>query len=196
MKNKRNEQLYQLAYQTKFVDPSTKLPPRDERSLSALLCIYHQLGNIVWNEVELFDVDLLSCGDASCIFSGHGVICSEYPLFWSDPGTCSYFGDMRPDLIYFSDDGQSMAIIENKIGAGYTHSGDEFGGQLGRYILYLKHSVMCNKTMILLTSKNFVMNKSPWYINELGTAIKVQKSADVVTTRIMFWEDILQAFVA
>jgi len=83
--NIEDEDIFVKATRIGFVDPITKLPPRDERSISALLCILYQQKKISWSRVNLLDLNCAVTGRmASDLFEESGCICSEYPLFWSN----------------------------------------------------------------------------------------------------------------
>jgi len=55
------ENIYVMATEFGLLDPITQLPARDENSISALLCIYHQQGKIDWAQVPLLDLNRLCC---------------------------------------------------------------------------------------------------------------------------------------
>jgi hypothetical protein len=186
--------VFERAAIQKFVDPITGLPPQNEVSLSALLSIYHQRGQIAWNKVPLLMPD---CTDtkttAADVLNASGSLTTEYPLFYKKEGVDAY-GDMRPDFIYISQDRRTVALIENKIGANDTHKGDSYGGQYGRYIKYLMESKVAEPYMIIITSRSFLGKSPPWEATELQQAVKIQQSEDKVKARIIAWEDIIDAF--
>jgi hypothetical protein len=189
------DKVYANAIRVGFVDPITKLPPKDERAISALMCIYHQQKKISWDKVNLLDIDCALTGRmASDIFEQSGSICTEYPLFWSNKEECDAYGDMRPDFVYLSNNLQMTAIIENKLGASDTHSGDQYGGQFGRYIQYLKQSPALEKYIVLLTSRYFLSKTPPWYVKELADAERIQASNKTIKARIIQLDEILEAF--
>lgn len=187
--------IYKTASQVGFIDPITKLLPRDERSISALLCIYYQQGRIDWSKVPVLDLTCQPSGlTAENLLGQAGILCSEYTLFWATKPECDAYGDMRPDFLYLSKDGNTVAIMENKLGAGDTHAGDHYGGQFGRYIQYLKQAPFSNRYMILLTSNHFLSKPVPWYATELRQAEEIQQSEEWVHSIIIRWEDVLAAF--
>ncbi|MFA6011647.1 MAG: hypothetical protein WC799_16785 [Desulfobacteraceae bacterium] len=192
---KIDKAILEKAAMCKFVDPITGLPPQDEISLSALLSIYHQQGRIGWNKVQLL---MPYCTDSTTIASEvlkpSGSFSSEYPLFWRTNEELNARGGMRPDFIYISPDLRIVALIENKIGANDTHKDDSYGGQFGRYIKYLMESNIAEPYMILITSQFFLSKSPPWYATELQHAVNIQQSEGKIKTRIIVWEDILEAF--
>lgn len=186
------ENIYVMATEFGLLDPITQLPARDENSISALLCIYHQQGKIDWAQVPLLDLNKQEIDKAEAILGQAGALSSEYPLFWSDKPGCDAYGSMRPDFLYIANNGQTAAIIENKLGAGLTLKlNDGYGGQFGRYIQYLKQATFEHKYMILLTSEYYLSRK--WYDSDLLKAEEIQKSASSIQCAIIRWEDVLKA---
>jgi hypothetical protein len=180
------------AKQIGFVDPLTKLPPRDEITLSALLVLYHQADRIQWNRVPLLLTSGADSGTAaSILFDNPGGLCSEYPLFWASPEELEARGGMRPDLVYVSHAGDLFALIENKVGGGLTHKGDSFGGQFGRYLKYLVDTRVTSAYFILLTSEAMLAKPTPWYVRELEAARSLQCPAGEVQTFVMTWQAVL-----
>ena len=191
----KSKKIYETASRVGFLDPITKLPPRDERSISALLCIYHQQGKIDWAKVPLLDAKCQQIElTAEAVLGQPGILCSEYTLFWATKSECNAYGDMRPDFLYIASGDETAAIIENKLGAGDTHKRDHYGGQFGRYIQYLKQASAKNKYMILLTSKCYLPESVPGYASQLQLAEKLQRSAASIRSVIICWEDVLGAF--
>lgn len=189
------EDIYVRAARIGFVDPVTGLPPGDERTISALICIFHLHNRIDWEKVDLLDTKCQTTGSkASEIFSVPGALCSEYPLFWASTEDCNAFGEMRPDYLYIARDLSLTAILENKFGAGDTHAGDGYGGQFGRYIKYLKQSSSKHKYMVVISSRFYLEKEPPWYASELSLAEGIQSSSVNIKSRIIRIEDILDAF--
>ncbi|MGQ9691590.1 MAG: hypothetical protein ACUVQY_10120 [Thermoproteota archaeon] len=182
-----------LAKETRFVDPLTKLPPFDEISLSALLCIYHQAQRILWKEVPLI---LPSCKPsgrtAADIFGIPGYLCGEYPLFWQTKDQLRDRGGLRPDLLFISRDQRVAAFIENKIGA--SHKDDSYGGQFGRYAKYLVEARVQKPYLLLLTSTTFISKTPPWYVTELQKGVGLHSPDGSVQAFVMLWEDVLRAY--
>ena len=180
-----------------FIDPITKLPPSDECSLSALLCLYHHAGSIRWRKVPMLSFSCSETGQTAAEILGQtGYLGCEYPLFWKTTHERDARGGMRPDLLFLSSDRQTVAIVENKVGAGDTHKGDKLGGQFGRYIKYLLDNDIKQRYMILLTSEQYIGKKPPWYTGELQQAEDCQGSHNTVRSVIVTWEHVLRAFVA
>jgi hypothetical protein len=178
-----------------FVDPITKLPPRDECSLSALLCFYHHTGNIDWKKVPMISSNRAETGEtAAAILAQSGYLGCEYPLFWETALELEARGGMRPDLLFLSSDQSTVAIVENKVGAADTHKGDEYGGQFGRYIKYLLDIHIEQRYMILLTSEFYIHKEPPWYLTELQEAEEIQGSREKVRSVVIVWEHVLRAF--
>jgi hypothetical protein len=177
-----------------FVDPLTGLRPQDEDSLSALLCIYHQAGRISWDQVPLLlPSKVRSEHTAAAIFGISAYLCTEYPLFWKTSDELQTRGGMRPDILFLSHDRGRAAFIESKIGAGDTHKGDGYGGQFGRYLMYLGDSGIRDTSLILLTAEDFVTREPPWYIGDLHEAQKLYRGSTQVGTFVMTWESVLGA---
>lgn len=192
-----DKSILQAAETCGFVDPITGLPPRGEVDLSALLSIFHQRGQINWSLVKLRDENCKLTGEfASEIFSQAGALCAEYPLFLDPAIHEDSRGGMRPDFMYISNDLNIVALIENNIGAGDTHKADKYGGQLGRNIQYLLESSSAARYVILLTSEFFLKKNPPWYATEFQESVRLQNSAQIVKSRILVWEEILQAFTS
>jgi hypothetical protein len=74
---------------------------------------------------------------------------------------------MRPDFLFLGASGNIAALVEHKLGAGITHRGDSFGGQLGRYARYLAESSIPEVYVVLLTAEAFIRRVPPWYVTEL-----------------------------
>ena len=184
----------QQAITSGFVDPITKLPPRDECSLSALLCLYHHARQIAWERVPMLSPSCAPTGRTAAEVLGRpGCLCSEYPLFWNTPAELEARGGMRPDFLFLSNDRTVAAFIENKVGADDTHKGDAYGGQFGRYIKYLMQSDVEEPYMILLTSSVYLCKTPPWYATELQAAVMLQSASQSICTLIIRWEDVLRA---
>lgn len=182
------------AQRAEFVDPLTKLPPRDEVSLSALLCLYHQADCISWNLVPLLLPSRERSGrTAEWILRPRGYLCSEYPLFWRTDEELEARGGMRPDFLFLSPDGRRAAFIEHKIGGGDTHKGDAYGGQFGRYLKYLVDVGVPEAFLIVLTAEEFITRESPWYVRELEAAHTLHSTHQHAGAFLMTWESILSA---
>lgn len=99
---------------------------------------------------------------------------------------------MPADLICLSQDKQSVIIVENKIGSGFTGaSNDPVGGQLAKQADFLLH---CNipKGFLVLLSTTELFNKG-WYKRELSSALDHGDRPKKVTGHLMRWEDVLAA---
>lgn len=180
-----------------FVDPLTGHPPTDETTLSALLSIFHQQRRIDWSKVKMRmpqNPTIKIDETADQVINQDGCLSAEYPLFWESHEQFDAYGGMRPDFIYISGDGKTVALIENKIGASPTHKGDSYGGQFGRYTKYLGECVLPRRYLILITMGTYIERKPPWYTGELLAAAAKWNSDRKVEYRIIIWEDILKAF--
>jgi hypothetical protein len=188
------QRICEQAQQVGFVDPLTKLPPRDEVSLSALLCLYHQAGRIRWDRVPLLLPSREPSGhNADLILGSSGYLCSEYPLFWKTDDELRARGGMKPDFLFISPDWRRAAFIEHKIGGGDTHKGDMYGGQFGRYLKYLIDARVTEAFLVVLTADAFIMRESPWYIRELEAARKLHSPDQKASAFVLTWEKILSA---
>jgi hypothetical protein len=175
-----------------FVDPITGYPPRGEVEMSGLLGLFHQMGRVDWSKVRLSSVD----GDVSTRMSndllGGAVVCGEYQLFWDSESERNIWGSMPADLIFLSRDGQSVALVENKIGSGYTGTGgDPVTGQLAKQADFLLHCRIPKTFLVLLSTAEYF--SKGWYRNELSNTLRHGDRSKKVGGYLMLWDEILLA---
>jgi len=167
----------------------TGIKPYSEDEFSSLLSIYHQLGKIEWKSIPLLrvkDCSLANMNMAS-IFADEGVVSREWPLFirnWDEGG--NKWGEMKPDLIYISNDIQSVCFLENKFGDLREQPPKD--GQLALYLDYLLELESPNKYFILLSGKEFF--DKGWYNSELHAAIEHKSDRINISSYLIMWEDV------
>jgi hypothetical protein len=176
-----------------FIDPITGYPPRDETQMSGLLALFHQTGRVAWNKVHLrLPSNTPSDKTAGEIFK-ETAVCSEYRLFWQSKDEERIWGSMPADLIFWSAENQSVAIIENKIGSGFTGAKDDAAvGQLAKQADFLMHSRIPNCFLILLSTAE-CFDKKPWYYRTLEKTLKCGNRSARVKGYLMLWDEILLA---
>lgn len=185
-------QLCKDAQAAGLIDPITQLPPRDEVTLSALLCLYHQAGRIRWDRVPLLRPTCEGSGlTADSLFGRAGLMCSEYPLFHQTEAESQARGGMRPDILLMDQERQWAIFVEAKVGAGGKD--DSFGGQLGRYAKVLMESDIPELFLVVLTSAKFIRRTSPWYANELKSAVRRYSPNGRLKAYVILWEDVINA---
>ncbi len=177
---------------TSFVDPITGYPPSDEVQMSALLGMFHQLGRVNWSRVPLCSPDNCLTGSTADNLLQRSVICSEYQLFCNSESETSVWGSMPADLICLSQDEQTVVVLENKIGSGFTGThGDPLTGQLAKQADFLLHCRI-PRAFLILVSTTELFDKG-WYRNELLNTLRYGGRSPKVTGYLIRWEDILLA---
>ena len=171
----RATDIHTEAERFRFVDPLTAIAPTQEDELTALLCIYHQRGAIDWHNVPLLPATPGAAPEtAASIVNEGGHMFAEYPFFFRGKAGRERYGGMRPDILFLSNDRRRAVLIENKLGAPVTHKGDEFGNQFGRYLRYLNDALakrLDSANLLVLTSRQFLSLPTPWYTDDLRTAV-------------------------
>lgn len=176
-----------------FMDPVTGLKPASEIELSSLLCVFHQKGLVQWDRVKLYGVNYEpSKNKADSLFSQSSMMTCEWPLFASNEEQTNIWGQMTADLAYISEDNDTVVLIENKIGSGFTSEGSDVeNGQLARQIKYLIRSKITNKYIMLLSSKEFF--EAGWYLNELCNTLSHRNRDAMVKSYLICWEEIFSS---
>lgn len=176
-----------------FTDRVTGYSPQKEVELSAILAVLHQRREIRWNQVPLYTPSNEATGHyADSLLAKGGTISCEYPMISSSQREVNTWGAMTADLLYVSNDYQTIVLIENKIGSSFT-SGDKDveTGQLARQIEYLNSTKVSSPYLILLSSDDFFL--AGWYFSELVATLQHKTHCNRVQAYLMKWEDICQA---
>jgi len=99
---------------------------------------------------------------------------------------------IRADLICLSQDQQTVVLLENKIGSGFTGAqNDPLNGQLAKQVNFLLHCQI-PKAFLILLSTTELFDKG-WYRNELLNTLQHGDRSPRVTGYLIRWEDILLA---
>jgi hypothetical protein len=173
-----------------FVDPATGYRPRDEVQLSGLLGLFHQLGRVSWPEVPLWLAKNKRAQAAADKLFMETAVCAEYQLFWACDQEKNDWGEMRADLIFLSRDGQTVCILENKIGSGFTYKRD-LQHQMDRQLGFLSKCKIPARFLVLLSGGEFF--EKGWYGDELAKAVERNNHAASVTGYLMKWEEVFKA---
>lgn len=179
---------------TNFADPLTGYRPTGEEQMSCLLGLFHQMNRVDWSRVPL-----LSPRDRSTALNAHealgeSLVCGEYRLFSNSEEERSIWGSMPADLIFLSKDERKVALIENKIGSGFTGTGpDPATGQLAKQAEFLLRCRIPKRFLILLSSKEWFTKG--WYLNELSSTLQHNQRNKLIAGYLMQWEDVFAALV-
>jgi len=177
---------------TNFVDPITDYPPSGEVEMSGLLGLFHQLNGVDWSRVSLLSPDNRLTGRMANDLLGNSVMCGEYQLFYNSESEMNVWGSMPADLICLSQDRQTVVLIENKIGSGFTGTpNDPLTGQLARQADFLLHCQIPRAFLVLLSTTE-LFDKG-WYRNQLLDTLRIGGRSPKVTGYLMRWEDVLSA---
>ncbi|MBM4247506.1 MAG: hypothetical protein FJ148_27580 [Deltaproteobacteria bacterium] len=182
------EKLCSVAQRAGFRDPVTGLVPKCEVQLSATLALYHQLGLVDWGQVLLEEPDGSLGHRASQAIPTDSVVATEFPLATADQGQVEIWGGMPADVLFLSRDGARVALLESKIGSGFTYGADPEKGQVGRQIDFLRSTRPSAKSYILLTSGRLL--DRGWYRNELAASAQYGRR-ESVGVYLMRWESVM-----
>jgi hypothetical protein len=173
-----------------FFDPVTTSPPKDEEQLSGLLGLFHQLGRVAWSEVPLW----LPTNERAEVMAdklfAQTAVCAEYQLFWISDQEKNSWGQMRADLAFLSRDGQTVCILENKIGSDFTYKNDP-QQQLDRQIAFLSTCKIPRRVLVLLSGADFF--EKGWYCKQFATALERSNRGTEITGYLMKWEEVFRA---
>ena len=101
---------------------------------------------------------------------------------------------MKADAIFISNSLNKLAIFENKIGSAFTYGAEADTGQLARQLQYLMKANFQKSYLILLSLRE--MYEANWYISELKDTITHWKPNKKIQSRLMLWDDVIEAFEA
>ena len=175
-----------------FIDPITGHPPSGEVQMSGLLGLLHQLNRIDWSRVPLLNPDNNVSGRKASDLLAGSVMCSEYQLFCGSEAELQTWGSMPADLICLTRDERKVALLENKIGSGFTGvRNDPANGQLAKQADFLLHCRIPEAFLILVSTAEFF--DKGWYRNELLETLQFGGRSSKVVGHLLRWEDILSA---
>jgi hypothetical protein len=177
-----------------FVDPITGYAPTNEVQMSGLLGLLHQMGRVKWDKVPLLSPHNEPNGKMANELFGLALMCGEYQLFWNSDHEVRVWGAMPADLIAFSESNQTVTIIENKIGSGFTgERNDPAVSQLAKQLDFLLSCKFSRRALVLLsTTKLFNGGR---YRNELASALRHAERETKVSGYLMRWEEVLDAVI-
>ncbi len=173
-----------------FVDPVTGLQPTREEELSAVLAVFHQRGLVAWNRVILYLSNNQPSGmKADGLFTKGGLINCEHPLFAKTDTERKLWGGMKADLLYISQGDQAIALVENKVGSGFTSGRDVETGQLARQAEFLLRSKIPKRYLVVLATEEFF--EAGWYLSELRDTLSHKNRSAMIDGFLMRWEEVL-----
>lgn len=167
-----------------FTDPFTNSKPSCERELTAILSVKHQLRQIDWASLDLFNSVNKERISAAHLVDETNLVFTEYPLFTFTDTAIDRWGQMSSDLLFLRSDLSKCSFIESKVDSEFTHSNEPPDGQISRYLEYLIASEVKEKSFIIICPKfNF-----EWYRSKLDRASRAISYK--IPSYVLLWEDL------